>query len=100
MAAMVENGIQLVIGSHTHELALYENHRKTGIPLLVVGASGGAQANPGCGSAIYCSKPHQYGFADVEVNKKEMTVKIFRHDKELMIERNICRDASVKEGKC
>jgi len=95
-----EHGVQLMIGSHTHELAFFDKWYTSDKPLLVIGAGGGAQANPGCGGALYCSRPHDYGFGDVEISKDQMTVKIVRHDNEVMLERNICRDGSVMEGSC
>jgi len=91
----VEHGVQLLIGSHTHELAFFEKWYTAKKPLLVVGAGGGAQANPGCGGAIYCSKPHEYGFADVEINQKQMTVSLYRDDNKVVMSRKICRDGSV-----
>jgi len=97
---VIEHGVQLMIGSHTHEMAFFDKWKTSGKPLLVVGAGGGAQANPGCGGAIYCSAPHQYGFADVEISKQQMHVRLFRHDQEMVMERNICRDGSVQEADC
>jgi len=97
---VVRNGAQLMIGSHTHELAFFEKWTTAKIPLLVVGAGGGAQANPGCGGAIFCSGLHEYGFADVAISKKQMTVTLYNHDMEKKMVRNICKDASVQEEDC
>lgn len=101
---VVEHGVQLMIGSHTHELAFFEKWKDAKKPLLVVGSGGGAQANPGCGGAMYCSRPHEYGFADVEITKKQMTVSLHMHNhqhqsKEVLV-KNICKDGSVRDGNC
>jgi len=77
--AVNQNGVQLVIGSHTHEMAYFKKWRSLQAPLLVVGAGGGAQGNPGCGGGEFCSTPTGYGFADVAINGYEMTVKIIDH---------------------
>jgi len=89
-----------MIGSHTHELAFFESWYNSNKPLLVVGAGGGAQANPGCGRAAYCSHAGDYGFGDIEITEKQMTVKVLRHDGDEMITRNICRDGSVVQTAC
>jgi len=104
----VKAGVQLLIGSHTHELAFYEKWEKTKKkfpgPLLVVGAGGGAQANPGCSGAIYCSRPGQYGFADIGISKQQLTVNLYRddmkEDMKTVMTRNVCKDGSVSSENC
>jgi tartrate-resistant acid phosphatase type 5 len=95
-----EHGVQLMIGSHTHEMAFFDKWKATKKPLLVVGAGGGAQANPGCGSGLYCSRPHEYGMADVDIQKKQLVVTIYLHDGEEVFKTNICKDGSVQDESC
>jgi tartrate-resistant acid phosphatase type 5 len=97
---VAEHNVQLMIGSHTHEMAFMDRWGSARKPLLVVGAGGGAQANPGCGNGIYCSRPHEYGMADVDIQEKQMVVTIYLHDGEEVFQRNICRDGSVRKDSC
>jgi len=93
-------GVHMMIGSHTHELAFFESWENSKLPLLVVGAGGGAQSNPGCGRAAYCSQPGDYGFGDIQITEKQLTVQVLRHKGDVMITRNICKDGSVVQAEC
>jgi len=91
-------GVQLVVGSHTHEMSF---GRQSGHPaLLTVGAGGGAQGNSGCGGATYCSSPTGYGFADVEISQDNMIVKIYQWDNELKMTQYLCRDGNIQYNAC
>jgi len=92
-------GAQLMLGSHTHEMAFYsswEGHA----PLLVVGAGGGAQGAPGCGGADFCSSPTGYGFADMEITKNQLQVTIINHDSRVAHTSYVCRNGVAQGHAC
>lgn len=98
---VTKHNVNLLIASHTHELGFYKQWKQAANkPLLVIGAAGGAQANPGCGNAMYCGRPHQYGFADVAMTKKELSVTIYKTDGSKGIEVNVCKNGAVKKEAC
>lgn len=95
--AIKKHGVQLMIGSHTHELAFFDPWEDSGIPLVVVGAGGGAQSNPHSGKTkVYRSPRHEYGFADLEINKQQITVRLHNDKGKEVMSRNVCSDGKVK----
>jgi len=94
-----EFGVQLMVGSHTHEMAFYDSWHR-GAPLLVVGAGGGAQGAPGCGGARYCSEPTGYGFVDLGINEKQLEITIHNHDGEIALHHYICMNGQPQETPC
>jgi len=93
-----QHNVQMVIGSHTHEMAFFDNYSNIGRPLLVVGAGGGAEANPGCAGAHHCGGV--YGFAGVGINSREMNVKIHEHTGDTPMDYYICQDGRVQSHSC
>jgi 3',5'-cyclic AMP phosphodiesterase CpdA len=90
MSIAQPNGANFLIASHTHEMSFYESHSP---PMLVVGAGGGAQANPGCGGQRHCTA--EYGFADVSVSKTELDVKIFNYMGKVGYQGRVCVDGHM-----
>jgi len=97
--AVRDFGAQLMIGSHTHEMAFYKSWHGSA-PLLVVGAGGGAQGAPGCGGAAYCSGPTGYGFADLAITKNQLEVTIHNHDHTVAHKSYVCRNGKGQENPC
>lgn len=93
-----EKNVQLMIGSHTHESAFYNKYSWVQKPLLVVGAGGGAQANPGCGRAMKCTG--QYGFGDVDIQRKQMVVRLYNAGGDEIFKTNICKNGEVQAHDC
>jgi len=94
-----QHGAQLMIGSHTHEMAFYESWHGSS-PLLVVGAGGGAQGAPGCGGALYCSGPTGYGFVDLGINDRQLEVTIHNHDNTVALHHYICINGHAQDHPC
>jgi len=84
------HGANLVIASHTHEMAFYEQKNPA---WLVAGAGGGAQAAPGCGDATFCSA--KYGFADVEATPEKLHIRIFHFDGSKGYEGYVCKNGQM-----
>lgn len=74
------HNIQLMVGSHTHEMTFFDRYNYIGgRPLLVVGAGGGAQGAPNSnenGHVKWCGSDADYGFGEVNLSPTEMVVKI------------------------
>jgi len=94
-----EFGAQLMVGSHTHEMAFYESWHGSS-PLLVVGAGGGAQGAPGCGGALYCSGPTDYGFVDLAINERQLELTIHNHDNTVALHHYICVNGHTQDHAC
>jgi len=92
-------GAQLMVGSHTHEMAFYESWHGSS-PLLVVGAGGGAQGAPGCGGALYCSAPTGYGFVDLGINERQLEITIHNHDNTVAMHHYVCINGHSQETPC
>jgi len=95
---LVQHNVQLVVGSHTHEMAFFSNYNSIGRPLLVVGAGGGAQTNPGCGGAEYCGGI--YGFSEVEVTHNQMDIKIHEVTGATPLHHYICANGDAQSDAC
>lgn len=94
-----EFGVQLMVGSHTHEMAFYESWHGSA-PLLVVGAGGGAQGAPGCGGALYCSEPTGYGFVDIGINERQLELTIHNHDNTVALHHFVCINGRTQDHPC
>lgn len=92
------HNVQMVIGSHTHEMAFFPRYNNIQKPLLVVGAGGGAQTNPGCASAAYCGG--NYGFSEVEVTDRHLGVKIHEANGATPLQHYICEDGRGQSHPC
>lgn len=95
---LAQHNVHLVVGSHTHEMAFFSHYSNIGKPLLVVGAGGGAQTNPGCGGAEYCGG--NYGFAEVEISSHQMDILIHESTGATPLHRYICTDGREQSHPC
>lgn len=95
---LAQHNVQLVVGSHTHEMAFFNHYSNIGRPLLVVGAGGGAQTNPGCGGAVYCGGV--YGFSEIEINHDQIGVRIHEVSGSTPMHRYICADGQEQGSPC
>lgn len=95
---LVQHNVQLVVGSHTHEMAMYSNFQKIGRTLLVVGAGGGAQVAPGCAGELYCGQT--YGFSEIEVTHNQMYIKIHEVTGATPLHHYICANGDAQSDAC
>lgn len=79
-------------------MAFWNRYDNIGKPLLVVGAGGGAQTNPGCGGARYCGG--HYGFSEVEVTSRHMDIKIHESNGATPLHHYICEDGREQSYPC
>merc|ERR1719329_243907 len=95
---LAQHNVQMVVGSHTHEMAFFNHYANIDRPLLVVGAGGGAQTNPGCGGAVYCGGV--YGFSEIEINHDQIGVRIHEVTGSTPMHRYICADGQEQGSPC